>query len=85
MDNQIDYKKTATSGLLWKIGEKFGAQLVSTMVSIILARLLLPEEYGIVALTNIFILLADGFVTSGFGSALVQKKDPDDLDYSSVF
>lgn len=85
MVNRTNYKKTTISGLIWKFGERIGAQLVSTIVSIILARILLPEDYGVVALTTIFITIANVFITSGFGSALVQKKDADNLDYSSVF
>lgn len=73
------------SGLVWKFGERIGAQAVSFLVSIILARLLLPSEYGIVALVTIFIDIANVFVSSGFGSALVQKKDADEVDFSSVF
>lgn len=85
MIERRNYKKTTVSGLIWKIGERIGVKLVSIVVSIIIARIVLPEEYGVVALTTIFITLANVFVTSGFGTALVQKKDPDDLDYSSIF
>ena len=73
------------SGLVWKFGERIGAQAVSFLVSIILARLLLPSDYGVIALITIFIDIANVFVSSGFGAALVQKKDADELDFSSVF
>lgn len=73
------------SGLLWKFGERIGAQAVSFLVSIILARLLLPSDYGVIALITIFIDIANVFVSSGFGAALVQKKDADEVDFSSVF
>lgn len=73
------------SGLIWKFGERIGAQAVSFLVSIILARLLLPSDYGVIALITIFIDIANVFVSSGFGAALVQKKDADDVDFSSVF
>ena len=85
MSKQTDYKKTTLSGLLWKLAERMGTQLISTIVSIILARILVPEDYGVVALTTIFISIANVFVTSGFGAALVQKKDSDALDFSSIF
>ncbi len=85
MANKTNYKTTTFSGLLWKVAERMGAQIISTVVSIILARILVPEDYGVVALTTIFITIANVFVTSGFGAALVQKKDADDLDFSSVF
>ncbi|MBO5836928.1 MAG: lipopolysaccharide biosynthesis protein [Oscillospiraceae bacterium] len=81
----MENRKVAFSGVFWKFGERFAAQGVSIVVSIVLARLLSPEEYGIIPLTTIFISLCNAFVTSGFGSALIQKKDADDLDYSSCF
>ncbi len=73
------------SGLVWKFAERIGAQVVSFVVSMILARLLLPSDYGVIALITIFIEIANVFVSSGFGSALVQKKDADEVDFSSVF
>lgn len=73
------------SGIIWKFAERFSAQLVSMIVSIILARILMPNDYGIVALVGIFITICNVFVTGGFGGALIQKKDADDTDFSSVF
>ncbi len=78
-------QKKVFSGLFWKFGERIGAQAVSFVVSIILARLLLPSDYGVIALITIFIDIANVFVSSGFGAALVQKKDADEVDFSSVF
>lgn len=73
------------SNLFWKFAERIGAQSVSLIVSIILARLLLPEEYGVVSILLIFINIANVFVSEGFSTALVQKRDADDLDDSSMF
>ena len=73
------------SNLLWRFAERCGAQAVSFLVSIILARLLAPEAYGTIALAMVFINLLQVFVDSGMGTALIQKKDADDLDFSSVF
>lgn len=78
-------QKKVFSGLMWKFGERIGAQAVSFLVSIVLARLLLPSDYGVIALITIFIDIANVFVSSGFGSALVQKRDADEIDFSSVF
>lgn len=78
-------QKKVLSGLIWKFGERIGAQAVSFIVSMILARLLLPRDYGVVAMITIFIEIANVFVVSGFGQALIQKKDADSLDFSSVF
>lgn len=71
--------------VFWKFAERILAQLVSFAVSIILARLLEPDDYGVVAMVNVFIALANVFISSGFPSALIQKKDADDVDFSSVF
>lgn len=73
------------SGLVWKFGERIGAQLVSLLVRIILARILMPEDFGVVTMIMIFIEIANVFVVSGFGQSLIQKKDADNLDFSSVF
>lgn len=86
MDNQMQKTKDqALSGLMWRFLERFGAQGVTFVVSIILARLLDPEVYGIVAIVTVFTSLLNVFIDSGLGNALIQKKDADDLDYSSVF
>lgn len=78
-------KNTVLSGLFWKFGERITAQFVSLLVSIILARLLSLDDYGTVALIMVFITIANVFVSSGFGNALIQKKNADNLDFSSVF
>lgn len=73
------------SNFLWRFAERCGAQIVSFVVSIILARILVPEDYGTVALVTVFTTILQVFVDSGLGTALIQKKDADDLDFSSVF
>lgn len=78
-------KSKVLTGLIWKFSERIGAQIVSFIVSIVLARLLMPEDYGTIALVTVFISLSDVFVQSGFGQALIQKIDADELDFSSVF
>ena len=84
--NNNDYLKSKTlSGLLWMYMERIGAQVVSFVVSIVLARLLMPEEYGVISIVLVFINICNIFATGGFGKALVQKKDADDVDFSSVF
>jgi len=73
------------SNLFWRFAERFGAQLVTFAVTIVLARLLDPSLHGtivqVTAITSILMV----FVDAGMGNALIQKKDPDDLDFSSVF
>jgi len=78
-------KDSALAGVAWAFAERILAQVVSLVVSIILARLLLPSEYGIVALVMVFITIANVFVSYGLGDALIQKKDADARDFSTVF
>ena len=73
------------SNFLWRLAERFGAQGVAFVVSIVLARLLAPEAYGTIALVTVFTQILNVFIDSGFGNALIQKKDADDLDFSTVF
>lgn len=82
---EVDVKAKTISNFLWRFAERSGAQAVSFVVSIILARLLMPEDYGVIALITIFTTILQVFVDSGLGTALIQKKDADDLDFSSVF
>ncbi len=77
-------KKKAISGVFWKFCERIGSQMVSLIVSIILARLLMPEDYSVVSIVTIFFSFCNIFITSGLGSGLVQKQDVDELDYSSA-
>lgn len=78
-------KKSVFSGLVWKFIEVLSVDGASFVVSIILARLLMPEDYGEISLVSIFITLANVFVVYGLGTALIQKKDSDSVDFSSVF
>ena len=73
------------SNLIWRFLERTGAQVVGIFVSIVLARILVPEDYGTVALVTVFTSILNVFVDSGLGAALVQKKDADDVDFSTVF
>ncbi len=84
MDNGTLKKKTV-SGMLWRFAENGFSQIVNFVISIILARLLLPEDYGIIALVSVFITICDKLVVSGFATSLIQKKDADDKDFSTVF
>lgn len=69
----------------WRLLERFGAQGVTFIVSVILARLLEPSTYGVVALVTVIISIISVFIDSGLACSLAQKKDADDLDFSSVF
>ena len=78
-------KSIIISNLFWKFSERIGSQVVSFVVLIVLGRLLLPSEYGLIAMVTVFITIANVFVSSGIGNALIQKRDADNLDFSSIF
>lgn len=78
-------KSKVISGFIWRYAERCGAQIVGFVVSVILARLLEPSVYGTIALVTVFIGILQVFMDSGLGESLVQKKNADDLDFSTVF
>lgn len=77
--------KKVASGLFWKLLENGGSQAVQFVVSVILARLLSPREYTVIAIIMIFTTIANVLVQNGFATALIQRKDADGVDFSSVF
>lgn len=78
-------KRKTISGMLWSFGQKLLSQGVGFIVSMILARLLMPDDYGLIAMTGIFIAVASIFADCGLGTSLVQKDEVDHLDYNTVF
>ncbi len=78
-------KKKIFSGLLWKFAERITAQAITMIVTIVLARMIDPDDFGAIAIVMVFITIANVFVSSGLGTALVQKEDIDNYDFSSVF
>lgn len=78
-------KKQALHGAFWSFTERFGQQGVQFFISIILARLLEPEDFGVLGMIMIFSALAQSVVDSGFGMALIHKQDADHTDESTVF
>lgn len=81
----MEKKQSVISNLIWRFMERCGAQIVSFVVSVVLARILEPSLYGSIALVTAITSILQVFVDSGMANALIQKKDTDDLDYSSVF
>lgn len=78
-------KENVTRNVAWRFFEGVGAQGVTFIVSMVIARILDPSVYGLVAIVTVFISISQVFVDSGFGNALIQKKEADDLDFSTVF
>lgn len=85
MDKRNDSGGKVLSGFLWRFLERFSYQIITLAVTVLLQRLLDPEMYGIVSKVTVITAILLVFVDSGMASALIQKKDPDDLDFSSVF
>ena len=81
----MEKRQNVISNLIWRFLERCGSQLVAMVVQIVLARLLAPEIFGTVAKVTIITSILMVFVDSGMANSLIQKKDPDDLDFSSVF
>ncbi len=78
--------KTKTiNGVIWSAIDSFSTQAIGFLVSIILARLLSPGEFGLIGMITIFIAISQSFIDSGFSSALIRKKNCTETDYSTVF
>ncbi|MBE6045181.1 MAG: lipopolysaccharide biosynthesis protein [Clostridiales bacterium] len=84
MATDIYGKKSIVRNILWKFLERGSSLIVSFAVTMILARLLDPSDFGVIAIMNVFVLLLMIFVYDGLGNALVQKKDSDQIDFSSM-
>ncbi|MFH5886165.1 lipopolysaccharide biosynthesis protein [Halalkalibaculum sp. DA3122] len=81
----MSLKAEASKGVLWVIVERFGQQIIQAIIFIILARLLTPEDFGLIGMIMIFFAVAQSFVDSGMGQALIREKEITDQDRSTVF
>lgn len=80
-----DLKKQAVGGVMWTFAQQFSVQLINFGVQIILARLLLPEAFGLIAMLQVFISIGQMLMDGGMTSSLIRTKNPDQIDYSTVF
>lgn len=78
-------KQKAVSGVIWSAAQQFGTQVIAFLSNLVLARLLSPDDYGCIGLLAIFIAISNVFITGGFVSALIQKKDATEIDYTTAF
>lgn len=78
-------KHKAAAGMIWTALQKYSTMFIGFISGIILARLLTPYDYGCIGMLSIFMVLAESFIDGGFGSALIQKKNPTQEDYSTIF
>ena len=81
----MNQKTKILSGLIWKFLERCGTFGIQFVIQIVLARLLFPADYGVIAIIAVFISLSNVFIQSGLNTALIQKKEVSDTDYSTVF
>lgn len=78
-------KSIATKGIFWSAVDKFAVQIGQFVVSVVLARILMPEDFGLIGMLAIFIALSQTFIESGLGTGLIQRQDRRDIDFSTVF
>jgi len=78
-------KKQAVSGVIWTFAQQFSVQIINFLVQIILARLLTPEIFGLIAMLTLFIAIGQSLMDAGMTNSLIRTKEPDQLDYSTVF
>lgn len=78
-------KRKTVVGMVWSTIQRFGKMGISFIANIVMARLLTPEDYGAIGILMVFIALSIVFVDSGFGNALIQKSNPTEEDYSTIF
>lgn len=83
--NNNELKQKTISSMIWNAIQRFGTMVISFVSNIVLARLLMPEDFGSIGMLSIFILISEVFIDGGFGSALIQKKNPTQDDYSTIF
>ncbi|MFA6200233.1 MAG: lipopolysaccharide biosynthesis protein [Bacteroidales bacterium] len=80
-----DLKKTVVNGVIWQISGRYSALIIQFFVTIVLARILSPADYGTIAILNVFIVISTLLVDSGFGQALIQKGNANNRDFSTIF
>jgi len=83
MDTQ--FKNRVVGGFVWSFLQKSGTQIMSFVISIVLARILMPSDYGVIAMITVFTNIALVFINTGFSSAIIQKKDLSDKDINTMF
>lgn len=81
----MSLRKQATSGMIWTFAQQFGQQIISFVVSIVLARLLLPKEFGLIGMISVFVGIGNALLDAGLTNSLIRSKELDEEDYSTVF
>lgn len=81
----MSLKRQAINGVVWTFAQQFSVQIINFGVQIILARLLMPEMFGLIAMVSVFVSIGATLMDGGMTSSLIRTKNPDQLDYSTVF
>ena len=80
-----DLKQKMLSAMTWSTVDRFGQQAVQFVIGLILARLLTPDDYGLIGMVMVFVSLSTSLVDGGFGQALIRKQNADETDFNTVF
>ena len=78
-------KDKTVKGVVWSSIDRFTSQGISFVFSLLIARMLMPSDYGVIAMLGIFMAVSGCFIDSGFSTALVRKIDRTETDFSTVF
>ncbi len=81
----MSLKEKTISGIIWSVGQQLGAKVVGFLITIVLARILVPAEFGLIAMLSVFISLGNSLSDSGLSSSLIRTADANQKDYSTVF
>lgn len=83
----MSFRKTATTGFIWTFGQQFGGQIIGFIVSLVLARILLPKEFGLIGMISIFVAIGNTLLNAGLTQSIIRTPDEDltQTDYSTVF
>lgn len=81
----MSLRKKTVNGLMWTFGQQAGVQAINFVIQIFLARILLPEAFGLIAMLQVFIAISNSLVDGGMTSSLIRTKELDNRDYSTVF
>ena len=71
--------------MIWTFAQQFGTQGIGFLVSVVLARILLPKEFGLIGMIAVFVGIGSSLINSGLTQSLIRTSDPDQADYSTVF
>lgn len=85
MVKKSSLKSTAAKGVFWSAIDKFAVKIAEFIIGIVLARLLMPNDFGLIGMLSIFLAISESFINSGLGSGLIQKQDRTEKDFSTVF